>query len=149
FTPRRVALMRTSIQFLVNQLLDVVQARGEMDVIAEFAFPLPSIVIAEMLGVPAQDREQFAIWATAFGSLLDRVAFTPEEQIHSFRDVADCLQYFRRFMRERRAHPQDDLLQALFEAEEQGDLLSEEELLGNALLLLSAGHGTTIHAIGK
>lgn len=149
FTPRRVASMRASIQSLVNQLLDAVEARGEMDVIADFAFPLPSIVIAEMLGVPAEDREQFAIWATAFGSLLDRAASTPEEQRQAFLHVANCLGYFRRLISERRAHSQDDLLQALFEAGEQGDVLSEEELLGNALLLLSAGHGTTIHAIGN
>ncbi|GHO48804.1 cytochrome P450 [Ktedonospora formicarum] len=149
FTPRRIAGMRTSIQSLVNQLLDKAQAKGEMEVIEELAFPLPSIVIAEMIGVPAHERKQFATWATAFGALLDGAAHTPEEQGQAFTFVTECLEYFRQLMRKRRMHAEDDLLQALLDAKEHGAVLSEEEVLGNALLLLSAGHGTTIHAIGN
>ncbi|MBO0778330.1 MAG: cytochrome P450 [Ktedonobacteraceae bacterium] len=149
FTPRRIALMRASIQALVNRLLDAVQGKEQMDVIAEVAFPLPSIVIAEMLGVPSEDREQFAIWTTAFGALLDGTAHTPTERAQALRGIAAFLSYFRRLIAQRHVHPQDDLIQALLDAKEQDDTLREEEVLANSFLLLAAGHGTTIHAIGN
>lgn len=149
FTPRRVALMRDSIQALVNRLLDAVQGKGEMEIIADVAFPLPSIVIAEMLGVPPEDREQFAEWTAAFGALLDGAANTPADRALAHRGIAEFLGYFRRLIAERRAHPYDDLMQALLDAKEHGDALSEEELLANGFLLLAAGHGTTIHAISN
>ncbi|QBD75024.1 cytochrome P450 [Ktedonosporobacter rubrisoli] len=149
FTPRRIEAMRAQIQEIVDQLLDEVQGKGRMEVLSDFAFPLPSIVIAQMLGVPPEDREQFAQGTVAFGELIDGAIKTPQDMQQIFFKVADFLDYFRQLIALRRGHPQDDLIQALLVAEEQGETLSEEEIISNCLLLLAAGHGTTIDAIGN
>lgn len=149
FTPRRVEAMRIHIQEVVDKLLDAVAARGQMEVIRDFAYPLPAIVIAEMLGVPPGDRDQFSHWTNDFGSLLDGSVSTPEELIAALSGIADFLHYFQSIIAEHVAAPRDDLMQALLASEERGDTLSEEEILGNCVLLLAAGHGTTTHLIGN
>lgn len=151
FTPRVVEKLRPRIQQLVEDLLAPAQAKAQMEAISEFAYPLPAIVIAEMLGVPPQDRARFAQWTHDFGVLLDGGGGTMdmEQVIHSLLGVHEFMEYFRVLIRQQRQAPQENLLQAMQEAEEQGDVLSEEELLGNCVLLLAAGHGTTTHLIGN
>ena len=149
FTPRMVEMMRFSIQRIVDDLLDAVEPAGSFNVISELAFPLPAIVIAQMLGVPPEDRLQFAHWTAALGALLDGALLSAMGLPEALVRVSALLDYFRQIIAERRSAPRDDLLQALINAEEQGDTLSEDELLGNCILLLAAGHGTTIHLIGN
>lgn len=151
FTPRMVEKLRPRIQQLVDELLAPAREKGQMEVISEFAYPLPAIVIAEMLGVPPEDRERFTQWTRDFGTLLDgdggHMDF--EQVVQSLLGVNEFMEYFRELIQQQRQAPRDNLLQAMQEAEEQGDVLSEEEMLGNCVLLLAAGHGTTTHLIGN
>jgi len=149
FTPRMIESLRPVIGRVTNELLDQAEAKGHMEVMGDFAFPLPAIIIATMLGVPPEDREQFNRWSSYFGRLLDGGDFSLEKVFEAVSEVSNFLDYFRTIMHARRAAPKDDLLQAMINAEEQGDALSEEELLGNCILLLAAGHGTTMHLIGN
>jgi cytochrome P450 len=149
FTPRLVEALRPRIVELANELLDPVQEAGQMDVIVSLAYPLPAIVIAEMLGVPTEDREQFILWSSDFGGFLDSSTLTPQEAMLALQGVADFMEYFRGIIAGRRAAPRDDLLQAMLTARERDDALTEDELLANLVLLLAAGHGTTTHLIGN
>jgi len=149
FTPRVVDALRPRIQQIADELLDAVQASGQMDVMRDFAYPLPVIVIAEMLGVPPGDRDQFVKWTGQFGALLGGGNLTLEDIFQALGGVSEFIEYFRQVIRQRHTAYKDDLLQAMISAEEQGDVLSEDELLGNCVLLLAAGHGTTTHLIGN
>jgi cytochrome P450 len=149
FTPRLVEALRPRIVDLANELLDPVQEAGQMDVIASLAYPLPAIVIAELLGVPTEDREQFIRWSSDFGGFLDSSTLTPQEAMSALQGVADFMEYFRGIIAGRRFAPRDDLLQAMLTARERDDALTEDELLANLVLLLAAGHGTTTHLIGN
>ncbi|QBD78968.1 cytochrome P450 [Ktedonosporobacter rubrisoli] len=149
FTPARVEMMRAFIQQLVNQLLDTLQEKEHVEIVNDFAFPIPATVIAQLLGVPTNDQKQFATWTDAFGVLLDGSPHTEEEMMQALSLVADFLDYFRHLIAERRNAPQNDLIQALLVTEEQGEVLSEEEIIGNCLLLFAAGHGTTIYGISN
>jgi cytochrome P450 len=149
FLPRVVEAMRPHIQEIVDALLDDVEPRGSMDVIGDFAFPLPVTVIAEMLGVPPSDREQLGKWTGDFGSLLDGGDLTFESLINALTGVAELMDYLRGVLQEHKSQPRDDLMQAFLAAEERGDTLSEDEVLANLVLLLAAGHGTTTHLLGN
>ncbi len=149
FTPRVIEGMRPSIQALIDELLDAVAARGRMDLIADFSFPLPAIVIAELLGVPAEDRDRFKEWSEAFGVLLDGGAHPPEEVEAAQAGVFTLIAYLMEIVEARREEPRDDLISLLIGAEEGGDTLDTEELLINCVLLLAAGHGMTTHMIGN
>jgi cytochrome P450 len=149
FTPRVVEALRPRIQRIVDELLDAVQAQGRMEFMRDFAYPMPAIVIAELLGVPLEDRNLFTKWSGDFGTLLEGSNLTFEGVAQALGGVSEFMEYFRQLIRQRRTAPRDDLLQAMIAAEEQGDKLSEEELLGNCVLLLAAGHGTTTYLISN
>ncbi len=149
FTPRVVEGLRPAIKHIASELLDATRARGQMELIRDFAFPLPAIVIATMLGVPPEDRDQLYAWSESFGALLDSGNLSMENAFLALHGVSEFIEYFRQIIRQRRNAPKDDLLQAMINAEEQGDALSEEELLGNCVLIMAAGHGTTMHLIGN
>jgi cytochrome P450 len=149
FTARRVEDMRPRIQQIVDQTLDAVEARGRMDLIADFAFRLPVTVICDMLGIPEGDHEMFFLGARASGRLLDPVPLTRDEI-----DVANAgneasAEYFRGLFELRRREPGDDLTTQLVRAEEEGSRLSNEELTANIILLFGAGHETTVNLIGN
>src|SRR2546423_4169337 len=129
--------MRPPVQAIVNDLLDAVQEAGRMDVIQDFAYPLPAIVIAEMLGVPPEDRDQFRSWSDDFGALIGRSDLTLDGATRALRGVAAFMDYLRDIVTRRRASPREDLMQALIAAEDRGDALTEEELLANCVLLLA------------
>jgi cytochrome P450 len=149
FTPRLLEGMRPHVAALVEDLLDVVAASGQMEVITQLAYPLPAIVIAELLGVPPEDRDKFIRWSADFGAFLDGSNLTLEQALQALAGVAEFMDYFRRIIATRRTTPREDLLQALLTAREREDVLSEDELLANLVLLLAAGHGTTTHLIGN
>ena len=146
FTPRMVEQLRSRVQAIADALLDAVADRGEMDLIDHYAFPLPIIVISEMLGVPATDRDQFRRWS----DVLMAAVVTPHP---SGPAAVEAAEGFRRFMEaqfeERHRAPAGDLITGLLQAEEAGDKLSMEELLGMVYLLLVAGYETTATLIGS
>jgi cytochrome P450 len=145
FTPTRVSALRPRIEAVANELLDAVQERGKMDLIAEFSYPLPTIVILEMLGVPTADRARFRDWSNA----LIAPPMTPEAQaaaVAHLNAFTDCL---RALFAERRSAPRDDLLTGLVTAADGGDRLSEDELFATVVLLIVAGHETTVNLIAN
>lgn len=148
FTPRVAEGMRPRIQAIVDALLDKMQAAGKMDVIADFAYPLPTVVICEMLGVPVEDQEQFKTWTRDLARSLDPIV-TPEIIEAANQATVSFYSYFRALIAKRRQNLQNDLLSGLIAAEEAGDRLNEEELVATAILLLGAGHETTMNLIGN
>lgn len=145
FTPRAIEQMRARIQSLTVELLDAVEERGSMDVIRDYALPLPTTVIAEMLGVPTAERGKFHRWSSAI------VATNPTRwgMIKAVPHVISFVRYIRKLVELRRREPGDDLVSALVQAEETGDRLSGDELVAMIFLLLVAGHETTVHLIGN
>jgi cytochrome P450 PksS len=145
FTPRLVEQMRGRIQALADELLDAVERRGRMDLVRDYALPIPTTIIAEMLGVPAGDRHRFHRWSRAI------VSSSPSGwgMLRAVPSVIAFLRYIRRLIAARRAAPGDDLLGALVRAEEAGERLSEDELVAMVFLLLVAGHETTVNLIGN
>ena len=144
FTPRLVERMRERVQTLADELLEEVARRGEMDLIDDYALPLPMTIITEILGVPTGDRHKFHKWSKAVVSLS-----SPNATVRVIPPVWMFIRYLRRFFEVRRRDPQDDLASALIQAEEAGDKLSEDELLAMVFLLLIAGHETTVYLIGS
>ncbi len=145
FTPRLVEQLRPRVQEITDALLDAVEARGEMDLIDDFAFPLPITVIAELLGVPPEDRNKFRHWSDA---LLSGEP-TPERMQRIIPDMVEFNAYLAALFAERRARPADDLISALVQVEEAGDQLTQIELFSMMFLLLIAGHETTVNLIGN
>jgi cytochrome P450 len=145
FTPRMIEQLRPRVQAIADALLDAVAGRGEMDVIDDYAFPLPITAIAEMLGIPAADRDQFRDWSDV---LLTAIAPQPMGPA-----VVAAAQGMRRYLEarfeERRRAPAEDLITGLLQAEEAGDKLGKEELQGMVYLLLLAGYETTVNLIGN
>ncbi len=142
--------MRGHIQAIVEDLLESIRSKHEIDIIRDIAYPLPAAVISDMLGVPPEGREQFKQWAedimafTGGGALaLPRIAEQAQKSLFEMYD------YFGELMRERRRQPQADLISALTRVEEQGDVLNEEDLIGLCDQLLTAGHDTTRNLIGN
>jgi len=146
FTPRAVEAMRPHIEELVDGLLDDVAERGELDVVEDLAFPLPVIVIAEMLGVPPEDRDQLKPWSRDMARTIDPVV-TEETMQTAAMSAMQFVNYLNGLIDERRQHPGDDLLSALIAAEDEGQKLTHEELLVNTILLFIAGHETTQNLI--
>ena len=149
FTVRAIDAMRPHIQEIVDELLDAVQERGRMDIIQDLAYPLPVIVIAEMLGVPPERRDTFKRWSDDLVATLGGPLVAPEVQERARRSAQEMADYFRSVIEERRREPKEDLLSALLAAEERGEVLSEEELLATCILLLAAGNETTTNLIGN
>jgi cytochrome P450 PksS len=145
FTPRLVEQMRGRIQALTDELLDQVQGRGRMDLIHDYAIPLPTTIIAEMLGVPVADRHRFQRWS----NVLVSASSTGWGVFLAIPSVWMFLRYVRKLIRARRACPRDDLVSALIQAEEAGQQLSEDEQVAMIVLLLVAGHETTVNLIGN
>jgi len=150
FTPKRVEELRPRAQRFVDDVLDKAAAAGGMEVVSELAFPLPVLMICELLGVPASDVGEFKQWSALLARGLDPgFALAPGLQ-ESFREARKCAHgYFTGLISRRRRQPREDLLSALVQAEEQGERLSEAELLSTLNLLLIAGHETTVNLLAN
>lgn len=150
FTPRAVNAMEERIQRLVDELLNAVQGRG-MDMIRDLGYPLPVTVIAEMLGVPTEDRDLFKRWSDEISIVLggDVTALPAADLRRVAKAREELADYFRAIVARRRREPGDDLLTALVQAEEGGGRLSEDELYSTAVLLLIAGNETTTNLVGN
>jgi pimeloyl-[acyl-carrier protein] synthase len=146
FTPRRIAELRGRVERIVDELLEPLMSRGRMDVIDAVAAPLPAIVIAELLGVPAEDHRKFKEWASEIvagvgqGGTL-RAATAPA--------VQKLFGYLAETIAARRREPRDDLISAMVHAQEEHDALTDSELLATSNLILIAGHETTTNLIGN
>jgi cytochrome P450 len=145
FTPRMVEQLRPRIVEIADDLLDAVAARGSMDIVEEYAFPLPITVIAELLGIPADDRDSFRRWSNAVVT----PAFGPDALAEFGALMADFVAYLHALFEQRRADPRDDLISALIQVREGGDSLSEQELFSMVVLLIVAGHETTVNLIAN
>ena len=175
FTPRRVEQLRPTIKKMVDDLLDAVQPQGGMDIVHDLAYPLPVMVIAELLGLPASDRARFKKWSDDLFAILGTVRHKSpdllERAAHSLEEMTD---YVRSLSQKRRENPREDLLSALLSVTGEEDVsacphhvatsqtsgelgreqktsagLTEEELVANINILLSTGHETTTHLIGN
>lgn len=150
FSQRMVESIRPVIFGIVDNLLDQVQVRGEMDLIEEFAFPLPVMVIATLLGVDPENHLLFRQWSTALLEVnASRLTPAPEAYIRAEQAAQGFIDYFKQMIEERRVNPRQDLITALVKAQEEDNKLSEEEIIATCIHLLSAGHETTVNLIGK
>lgn len=150
FTSKTVESLRPRIDELVNELIDAVEDKGRMDVIADLAYPLPVTIISEMLGVPPRDNEVFQEWSRELARGLDpEPAIPPEVLKRRMKAAEDFRDYFSDLIESRRKNPKQDLISGLIAAEEEGDKLTKDELLSTLILLLIAGHETTVNLIGN
>lgn len=149
FTPRVVAQLEPRINELVAELFDSAKD-GEMEVIQDLAYPLPVVIISEMLGVPPEDRDTFQKWSKELARSLDPDIVLPPEVIEKRRRAGEEFRaYFLELIAEKKRRPLKDLLSALINVEAEGDKLTEVELVVTCILLLIAGHETTVSLIGN
>ena len=148
FTPRAVRELAPRIEAMVDRLLAPVLERGSMEVVGDLAYPLPSTVICELLGIPESDRELNRRWAAAGAATLDPI-LTDAQVAEAERAMSEWDAYMRAFLAERRARPGDALIDAMLAVEDDGTSLSEDEVAANATFLFAAGHETTTNLIGN
>jgi cytochrome P450 len=149
FGPQRVRVLREHICEITNRLLDKVQEKGRMDVIADLAEPLPCIVTAEMLGVPVEDYQQLKAWSQDFAEMLGNFQHNPDRVPKILKSVGEMTAYFRSAMQDQLVHPRDGLVRSLMTAEVAGDRLSEEEVIANCIVTMVGGQETTTNLIGN
>ncbi|MEH2500353.1 cytochrome P450 [Bradyrhizobium sp. AZCC 1678] len=149
FSARRVEELRPQIERVAADLLGKVRSRGEMDIVADFALPLPMTVMFNLLGVPEPDREYFARSFRVTSRVLDFIPLTPAEKKEAIAQLDILKQYFTQLINVRRREPGDDLISNLVRVEEAGDTLGSDELLANIILLFVAGHETTSNSIAN
>jgi hypothetical protein len=149
FTPQMVEALRPYVQEVVDECIDTARAKGQMEVVADLAYPVPMAVICRMLGIPRDDGRALKGWTEAIMRQIGARDLTPEVVEMALGGVEGLAAYFRKVIAERRRTPGDDLLSALVRADEAGDVMSEEELISTAALLLVAGHETTTFLISN
>jgi cytochrome P450 len=149
FTPRHLEKNRERIQSTIDDLLLAVSGRGEMDFIRDFAFPLPALVIALLLGVPGEDIEPIKRWSDRLAAYLGGATDGRDNFGEASAGVTSLCDYFRDLLRAKQASPGDDLMSLMLRAEHAGDRLSPEEVVSNCVLLLFAGHETTTNLLGN
>jgi cytochrome P450 len=149
FTARRVDDMRSRIQQIVDEIIDRIEPKRHMDLIADFAFPLPVAVICDMLGIPEEHRQVFLTGSRAGARLLDLTPLSRAEIDEQNSYNLAMAEYFRELFNRRRREPGNDLTTHLVQAEENGSSLTNEELTANVTLLFGAGHETTVNLIGN
>ncbi|MEI4623895.1 cytochrome P450 [Bacillus pfraonensis] len=145
FTPRMIENLAPRIQQITDELLDAVEEKGEIDLITDFAFPLPFRVISEMLGIPISDQDKIRDWTHKIMS----GNADPSQSATVMKALNEYIHYIRTLLEEKRKHPSEDVISALVHSHDQGDKLSENELLSTIALLIIAGHETTTNLIGN
>lgn len=146
FTPQMIRRLASRIEAISHELLDQALKKASVELIADFALPLPLTVISEMMGVPEKDRLKFHKWSAAF---LDASFDDPMSMLQQLPNAFQLNRLFKQLIHLRQRHPADDLITALVQAEDAGDRLSEEELVAMLFLLLLAGHETTVNLIAS
>jgi cytochrome P450 len=152
FLPNRVRALRGHIQEITTRLIDKIQARGStgrMDLLADFAAPLPAIVTAEMLGVPVEDHVQLKEWSVTFAEMLGNFQHNPDRLGGVLRAVECLTAYFQDAIRAQRQKPRDGLIAVLMNSEVDGDRLTDEEIIANCIVTMVGGQETTTNLIGN
>jgi pimeloyl-[acyl-carrier protein] synthase len=149
FTSRRVELLRAHIREIADALVDRVVASGEMDVIGDFANPLPGIVTAEMFGLPRDDHRRLKAWSEAFAEMLGNFQHNPERASDVLRSLEEMTAYFHEAVVRQLKEPGESLVQALATAEVDGDRLTEDEVVANLIILMVGGQETSTNLIGN
>ena len=149
FTPRMVEGLRPLIQTINDELFDAFEAAGRMDAIKGLAYPLPASVISEMLGIPPKDRQQFNRWADEMTAFLGSGRPKVDLAEQALKSVGELTRYFLPIVTERRENPKEDLISILVAVEEEGEKITEEEILAMCIFLLVAGHETTMALISN
>jgi unspecific monooxygenase len=144
FTSSRVERLRAKIQHVVDALIDRVADRGRMDLLVEFAEPIPVAVIGELLGVPEEDRHLLRPWSAKIVKLYE-LGYTDDQARAANQAVVEFSAYVKNLAHQRQQQPRDDLISALVRVEEHGEVLTIEELVANCILLLNAGHEATVN----
>jgi cytochrome P450 len=149
FTPQRVRVLRGHIQEIADELLDRVQNRGQMDMIADFAAPMPAIVTAEMLGVPTEDHANLKKWSADFAEMLGNFQHNPDRIPRVLESTNNLTTYFREAIVKAHEHPREGLIHSFMTAEIDGDRLTEEEIIANCVVTMVGGQETTTNLIGN
>lgn len=145
FTPRLLEQWRPRIQAIIDELIDRVQEKGEMDLIEDFAFPLPATILIEMFGIPDEDKQRFRTWSNSIVEAIGNL----EALLRSDAVIAEFEAYLYQLINEKRQHPSDDLLSQLIQSEAEGNKLSTKELVSTIFLFLIAGHESTTNFISN
>lgn len=149
FTPARVESLRAHIQEIADRLLDSVLPTGEMELISDFAAPLPSIVTAELLGVPTSDHRQLKKWSGDFAEMLGNFQHNPNRANHALNAINEMTSYFHSAIRQQRVRPREGLVHSLLAAEVNGDRLTDNEIVANLIVTMVGGQETTMNLIGN
>jgi cytochrome P450 len=148
FMARQIENLRPRLQALCDQLVDDMLAQGEVDLITAYATPVPVIAIAEMLGVPADKKDDLLSWSHAMVAMYE-LGRTKQQEQRAVQATHEFYGYLADLVAARRKHPTDDLITRLIEAEEQGDKLTEHELISGCTQILNAGHEATVNVVGN
>jgi pimeloyl-[acyl-carrier protein] synthase len=149
FTSRRIETMRAHIAEIAETLIARALPKGKIDLIADFAAPLPAIVTAEMLGVPTDDHEQLKSWSADFAEMLGNFQHNPDRAARVLKSVEEMQAYFRAAIREQERLPREGLIHSLMTAEVDGARLTEEEIIANTIVTMVGGQETTTNLIGN
>jgi len=149
FTPRRVEELRAVIESVADELIDKVITSGRMDMIADFANPLPAIVTAKLLGVPVEDHQQLGAWVIDLAEVLGNFQHHPDRVAEIVQSLEDLKSYVAARMDEQRRCPTSGLIHSLMTAEVDGHRLSDEEVIANTIITLIGGHETTTNLIAS
>lgn len=149
FSPQRVQVLRSHIHEIANRLITAIRGKQTFDVIADFAAPLPAIVTAEMLGVPVEHHVQLKAWSADFAEMLGNFQHNPDRVPRVLRSLEEMLAYFRRAVEHLRGHPREGVIHSLLTAEVNGDRLSVDEVIANAVIIMVGGQETTTNLIGN
>jgi pimeloyl-[acyl-carrier protein] synthase len=149
FTSRRIETMRAHIAEIAETLIARALPKGKIDLIADFAAPLPAIVTAEMLGVPTDDHEQLKSWSADFAEMLGNFQHNPDRAARVLKSVEEMQEYFRAAIREQERLPREGLIHSLMTAEVDGARLTEEEIIANTIVTMVGGQETTTNLIGN
>jgi cytochrome P450 len=149
FTPKSVGRMEERVRELTTELLAQIEPGSEFDLIERFAYPLPAMVIADILGVPTADRDRFRHWSEDVGALVSGGLDDPSRYERSASAMQELVAFFQDLLRHYRQHPADNVITALIRAREADDSLSEAEIIATCTLLLFGGHETTANLIAS
>jgi cytochrome P450 len=149
FTPRRVEQLRSRIQEITEELIDRVEGQGEMEIMETLANPLPAIVTAGLLGVPARDHNRLKNWSQDFAEVLGNFQHNPDRASRVLSSLEEMTAYFRDAVRREVGEPTEGLVNALTTAEVDGDRLTEEEVIANVIVTMVGGQETTTNLIGN
>jgi hypothetical protein len=149
FTPRRVEGLRAVIESIAHELIDKFIASGRVEMVTEFANPLPAIVTAKLLGVPVQDHQQLHAWVLDLAEVLGNFQHHPDRVAEIVRSLEDLKSYIAARMEEQRRSPDSGLISSLMTAEVDGHRLSDEEVISNTIITLIGGHETTTNLIAS